>query len=192
VDIALLPDETPTKPAPGELVVVQLFVNTREEDISDEIGTPDALRAWLADRGLMDARDEVGEADVERARQVREALRALMLANNGGALDETALATLNAAAERADVFVRFRDDGRSELAPCAQGVDAALGRLLGIVHDAMADGSWSRLKACREDTCQWAFYDRSKNRSGAWCTMEVCGNRSKARAYRERRRPADT
>ena len=48
----------------------------------------------------------------------------------------------------------------------------------------MADGTWRRLKACREDTCQWAFYDRSKNRSGTWCSMAVCGNRAKARAYR--------
>ncbi|MGH2778535.1 MAG: CGNR zinc finger domain-containing protein, partial [Actinomycetota bacterium] len=31
-----------------------------------------------------------------------------------------------------------------------------------------------------------AFYDHSKNRSGKWCTMRVCGNRAKTRAYRER------
>jgi predicted RNA-binding Zn ribbon-like protein len=192
MDIAQLPDETPTKPAPGELVVVQLFVNTLEKDIpSDDIGAPGDLRTWLSDRGLMDPRDEVAPADVERAQQVREALRALMFANNGGELDEDAVVTLNRAAERAGVLVRFGDDGRSELAPVARGADAALGRLLGIVHTAMAEGTWARLKACREDTCQWAFYDRSKNRSGAWCTMEVCGNRSKARAYRERRRPAE-
>ncbi|HKC76276.1 MAG TPA: CGNR zinc finger domain-containing protein [Chloroflexota bacterium] len=45
-----------------------------------------------------------------------------------------------------------------------------------------------RLKICRNETCRWAFYDYSKNRSGAWCTMAVCGSRSKARTYRQRRR----
>jgi predicted RNA-binding Zn ribbon-like protein len=53
----------------------------------------------------------------------------------------------------------------------------------------MANGTWERLKACAlHDTCEWAFYDWSKNRSGTWCDMKVCGNRSKARAYRERQK----
>jgi predicted RNA-binding Zn ribbon-like protein len=59
--------------------------------------------------------------------------------------------------------------------------------LLAIVHEAIGKGHWERLKACREHTCEWAFYDHTKNRSGAWCNMQVCGNRAKARAYRERR-----
>jgi len=84
------------------------------------------------------------------------------------------------------------EDGRAELAPAAGGVDSSLARLLAIISSAMADGTWSRLKACRDDDCQWAFYDRSKNRSGTWCTMAACGNRSKARAYRKRERTART
>jgi predicted RNA-binding Zn ribbon-like protein len=52
----------------------------------------------------------------------------------------------------------------------------------------MAGETWDRLKACRLDDCQWVFYDHSKNRSRTWCSMRVCGNRAKARAYRERRR----
>ena len=60
--------------------------------------------------------------------------------------------------------------------------------MLAIVFRAMEDGTWARLKACREDTCQWAFYDRSKNRSATWCSMAVCGNRAKARTYRQRHR----
>ena len=52
--------------------------------------------------------------------------------------------------------------------------------------NAVADGSWSRLKACRSETCRWAFFDAARNRSRAWCDMAVCGNRAKARAYRRR------
>ena len=54
------------------------------------------------------------------------------------------------------------------------------------MYDAMTAGTWDRLKVCRNDECQWAFYDRSRNRSGAWCTMAVCGNRMKGRAFRRR------
>jgi predicted RNA-binding Zn ribbon-like protein len=81
-------------------------------------------------------------------------------------------------------------DGVVRLEAETTGVDGALGRLLVIVYRAMETGTWSRLKACRNDTCRWAFYDHSKNRSGHWCTMSVCGNRTKARQYRQRHRVA--
>ena len=74
--------------------------------------------------------------------------------------------------------------------PEGKGADAALGRLMAIVADAVADGSWERLKACPREECEWAFYDHSKNRSGRWCKMEDCGNLAKAKAFRERRRAA--
>ena len=72
--------------------------------------------------------------------------------------------------------------------PAATGVDAALGRLVIAVHSAMADGSWDRLKACRASDCEWAFIDNARNHSRAWCSMKSCGNREKARAFRERHR----
>ena len=56
-----------------------------------------------------------------------------------------------------------------------------------IVYTATVDGTWPRLKACRREICHWLFYDHSRNRSGIWCSMAVCGNRTKTRAYRERR-----
>jgi predicted RNA-binding Zn ribbon-like protein len=52
----------------------------------------------------------------------------------------------------------------------------------------MAEGTWERLKVCPAHDCLWAFYDSSRNRSGHWCSMKVCGNRAKARSYRERHR----
>ena len=82
---------------------------------------------------------------------------------------------------------------RSRSTAWADGVDGALGRLLAIVAAAQADGTWERLKACPWDTCRWAFYDHSRNRSGVWCSMAVCGNRAKVQAFRarqERSRPS--
>jgi predicted RNA-binding Zn ribbon-like protein len=48
------------------------------------------------------------------------------------------------------------------------------------------DGTWPKLKACRSDTCRWAFVDHARNRSRQWCSMSLCGNRAKARAFRAR------
>jgi predicted RNA-binding Zn ribbon-like protein len=188
----LTPAEDHPKAAPGELNHVRRFVNTLDlEDGSDDIGQPDTLRDWLADRDLIDERAELTAADVRQAQAVREALRKLLLANNGDALDPAAVDALNAAAKGAELQVRVAPDGSARLAPVRGGIDAAIGRLLAIVHTAMADGTWPRLKACAlHDSCEWAFYDWSKNHSGTWCDMKVCGNRAKARAYRERKRSA--
>jgi len=125
---------------------------------------------------------------VRRAAALREALRALLLANNGEPVDPGAVGTINEIADDLSCRVRFGPAGDCELEPTGRGIEAALGAILAIVYRSMAEGSWERLKACRADTCQWAFYDRSKNRSGAWCSMAVCGNRAKARAYRQRQR----
>jgi predicted RNA-binding Zn ribbon-like protein len=82
--------------------------------------------------------------------------------------------------------VSLESPGTGRLEPVGRGVDAAVGRVLGAVFGSMADGTWIHLKACRSDTCQWGFYDRSRNQSRNWCDMAVCGNRAKARAYRRR------
>jgi len=64
----------------------------------------------------------------------------------------------------------------------------ALDRVVAIALGAMLDGSFARLKACRN--CHWSFYDYSPNRSATWCSMQLCGNRKKTRAYRARKRAA--
>jgi predicted RNA-binding Zn ribbon-like protein len=116
----------------------------------------------------------------------------LLAANNGGDLDAGALETLNGAAERAALAVRFGPDGRATLKTGTGGVDGAIGRVLEAVCAGMEEGGWERLKACANGRCGWAFYDRSRNRSGKWCSMDVCGNRVKTRTYRRRATARET
>ena len=130
------------KAAPEPLRRVQLFVNSI--DVHNGV---EWLPEWLEAHGL-------AGADA-RGRELREAVRALVLANNGLPLDPAALETFNRAA---------------------------------VVLDALLDGSWARLKACRN--CRWSFYDYSPNRSATWCSMQLCGNRTKTREYRRRHRRA--
>lgn len=175
--------------APGELEQVRAFVNTVELDEADgdELTSPAALREWLTRNGLAAADVRFGPSDLHRAIDLREALRRVLLAHNGeGPIAEDICRVLDDAARRARLRLRFDEHGGAQLEPEAGGIDGALGRLLAIVQRSIADGTWERLKACRDHTCEWAFYDHTKNRSGAWCNMEVCGNRAKARAYRQR------
>jgi len=180
---------TKQQEAPGELEHVRAFVNTIDlEEGTEELSGPDELAGWLAHHELAPAGLVATSPDVEHAVGLREALRAVLVAHNAdGFVHGDVAAALDRAAARSELRLRFDKTGSGTLEPEAGGVDGALGRLLAIVHRSAADGTWSRLKACRDETCEWAFYDHTKNRSGAWCNMAVCGNRAKARAYRERR-----
>jgi predicted RNA-binding Zn ribbon-like protein len=179
---------TQSKDAPGDLAQIRAFVNTLDIDHGvEEIGTPEQLAAWLEERGLLEPGARATAADVRRAAQFREALRAVLLSNNDGRpVPEEAVRTLDDVAVRARPRLRVGGDASARLVAEGRGVDGALGRLLVIVYRSMESDTWSRLKACRADTCQWAFYDHSKNRSGHWCSMEVCGARHKAKQYRAR------
>jgi predicted RNA-binding Zn ribbon-like protein len=182
-------ESTPAKTAPEPLHLVQRFVNSVDlETGEDELASPDALRDWFAERGLMNAADSVSAADLRRALDVREGLRAVLLQNNGLPLDVEAVERLDRAVGRAAVRVRFTPGRNPELVTDAGGIDGAIGRLMAIVAAAVEHGRWERLKACPRDECEWAFYDKSKNRSGRWCSMDSCGNIEKAKAFRERRR----
>jgi predicted RNA-binding Zn ribbon-like protein len=182
----------PGKTAPEPLRLVQRFVNSthihEHHPADEELVSPEALRAWLAERGLMGASEPVSDADLAHAIDVREGLRSLLMAHNGEPLDRERVAKLDGVARSVQVHVCFGEDAEPELVAESGGVDGALARLLAIVATAAEQGTWERLKACPRDCCRWAFYDKSKNRSGRWCSMESCGNVEKARAFRERQR----
>lgn len=170
--------------APARLQLVLDFVNSADlEAGTDELAGPAALGAWLAGRGLDPG--AVDDGAVARAHALRQALRGLALANNGGRAYPVDLATLNRAAAECRLRPRFAPGG-ARLEPEAAGVDGSLGRLVAAVYEAMAAGDWERVKACGRPSCRWAFFDGSRNRSRTWCSMAVCGNRSKAQRFRAR------
>jgi hypothetical protein len=158
------------KIAPGGLALLQAFINTLYMDKKiDQLSGPEALRSWLVGHDLMDPDEVVTTADLQWGIEVREALRELLLSNS-----------------RTRLVLGFSPEGRTELLSDGGGVDRALGEILAQSLIAMVAGTWRRLKVCSNETCRWAFYDLSKNRSGMWCSMAECGNRMKARAYRRR------
>ena len=174
---------------PPDVKLVRDFVNSVDiESGVDEWATPEHLAGWLADRALMASGDTARPADLRRAVEMREALRAVLEANHDETVDEDAVSRLNEIAGRVPLQVHFDSHGGAHLASSRVGVDAALGAVLAAVSTAMTTGTWGRLKVCRKDSCRWAFYDQSKNRSGRWCSMQVCGNRVKTKAFRQRQR----
>ncbi len=152
--------------APEPLRQVQLLVNSA--DVENGL---DWLPDWLAERGV--------QSELDRARELRESLRVLVLANNGFPLAADALRVVNDAASR--LALQVDEERVLHVRKNGDALDAVVAVALG----AMLDGTWARLKACRN--CHWSFYDNSPNRSATWCSMQICGNRTKTRAYRRRR-----
>lgn len=178
-------------PAPGGLALVQAFLNTHYDLTAEHGGEvlvhPDALTTWLAGHELLAREARLDQADLLRALAVREALRALAVANNDGDPEPGAYETLHRASTGAFTGVRIEPGGASFATASPTSLDGALGPLLARTAAGMLDGSWSRLKACPGRGCGWAFYDHSRNQSARWCSMKVCGDREKARAYYRRR-----
>jgi predicted RNA-binding Zn ribbon-like protein len=159
--------------APEPLRRVQLFVNS--VDLTHD-------REWLAD-WLEQEGVRPTDGAIRRARELREAIRELLYANNRQGGEHDPHPVLERAGAAAKLSLDFRTPGLVARAP---GVDGAIGRVLAVVYESMREGTFSRLKACRNHDCRWAFYDYSKNRSASWCSMQLCGNRTKTRAYRRR------
>jgi predicted RNA-binding Zn ribbon-like protein len=174
--------------AKGDLGLVQAFVNTLDmEPGTEELSDPSTLHAWLVARGLMGGGAQtVDQTDLKHALALREAMRSVIGANTGMRIYPVDLATLNEAATASRLRVRFGPDGKPRLEPESDGAVGAMGRLVATFYSAMQSEDWGRLKLCGSGTCRWAFYDGSKNHSSRWCTMATCGNRAKARRFREK------
>jgi predicted RNA-binding Zn ribbon-like protein len=191
---AALPPWVPgeeTKPAPGPLLVVQAFVNTWDSDRNIELlGDVESGERWFAQSGLLGAGERLTPAALERARGVREAIRALLIENAGGpGPTHEQLGLIADVAGAGSLRLQLAQDRSVQIDPStAAPIDAVLLRVLLIVRDAQHDGTWARLKACGREECLWAFYDRSHSQRGKWCDMAACGNREKNRALRARRR----
>jgi predicted RNA-binding Zn ribbon-like protein len=178
------------KPAPEPLIRIQALVNTVDlESGLDRLADPTDARPWLVANDLLAPSATLAPADLQLVREVRESLRALLAHNAGGPPAAGAvLAPLRDVAAGSAARAEFGDDGEVRLGAAGDSVGARLIELLLIIRDAQRDGSWRRLKACANDACRWAFYDRSRNHGGAWCDMAACGNKLKNRDFRARRR----
>ena len=170
-------------PAPGRIAFVQAFVNSFWDlgaGGADAWATDAGFARWMTARGFC-ARG----GDRHAATAVREGLRALFLAHNATGSVADAERRLDELAAPAALTPRL---GGLALEPAGDTPADATALALGIVVLARAHGSLDRMKACPHEHCGWVFHDGSRNRSGQWCSMRLCGNRTKGAAFRARRR----
>jgi predicted RNA-binding Zn ribbon-like protein len=153
---------------------------------SDRLDSPRTLARWLEARDLVEPDTPVGKADLKAIRRFRESLRRLMQSHAGRELEGDEVSSLNGVLDRAGLRLRYDRMGQPKVVSIGSGAGQAIGRLANLVLEATIAGQWSRIKACQR--CGWGFYDRSRNKQGRWCTMDVCGNQVKVQAFRARKR----
>ncbi len=171
-------------PAPGELRILQAFVNTADLRAGTDLaGQPRAFAEWLEHWGLAPPGIELTDDDLRKTKELREAVRTLIGCRPGKA--PKAAARIDRAGKASPIFARVDAEGRGRLESSAECLDDALARLVAILVASQLEGTWERLRTCAHETCRGAFYDFSKNRSAVWCTVQ-CGNRKSALAYRWR------
>lgn len=167
---------------PEALSLVESFLNSLDvESGADDLDSRERYGRWLAAHG--EPGDGLTDADLADARALRDALRAAARAHHDQ--ERTDPGVLDGLAAGIRLRARFDPVG---LESAETGARRVLGDVLAAVVLAERDGSWERVKICRDDACQWVFYDQSKNSSRQWCSMRYCGNRNKTRAYRSRQR----
>jgi len=184
--VAHLDDGTPA--APGDLEVVRAFVSLHDHTAGSDDGLPPSaatIEAWLRSSTLL-GDEPVSDEDLRWAIDVHGALRTRVVANPATTHAVEADRVLDDAVARTGLTPRFGAAGAA-LEPTRTGIRRAIGRVLAVAFLAgLDDDTWSRFRGCADPTCRAVFWDRSKNRSGRWCSMSSCGNRAKVRAYRER------
>jgi predicted RNA-binding Zn ribbon-like protein len=166
----------------ADLTLVEEFLNTldrrtfrrhgEQHVAGDALTSPEALSGWLEAHHLVDEGRKLNPSDLDAAVGLRAALREAL----AGTVDRPL----------ADFPLTLVPDGSGRLGLRADSGVPGLDPVVETVAISVADGSWSRLKLCAAEDCRWAFYDTSRNGKGRWCSMEVCGNRSKTSAYRRR------
>ena len=181
-----------TSVVPAHLALVQAFLNSTDiEEGSDSFEDAEALRAWLDERAPPAAAGPLTESERRGLIEIREAIREIVAAH-GVVIPTAALETVARAARTASLVVAFDAEGQADLMPAGRGMDALVARLLADIASAQRTGTWRDLRICRRDVCRWAFYDASRNHSGVWCSMSICGNRVKSARLRRRRSNAET
>lgn len=175
--------------APGRLALVQAFVNTNDrEGREDRFDTLHGLWMWLEGASLPFDDSEIGESERAQAIELREGIRGLARLHSGQDREAPHPGELEGAIGRLDLTASYVGGQIALTGRTPVGI--VLAPIVDAMRSAMDNLTWSRLKVCERDKCQWLFYDHSRNRTAHWCTTDLCGSREKARRAYARRTAA--
>jgi Putative stress-induced transcription regulator len=154
------------RPAPpGGLALVQDFLNTRghAEKGPDLLGNAEQASAWAANamgnwsvlRDILCPTLSLTDDDAARLRELRDVL--------DGLLTGTATAPQHV---HGTAKLTLGDEGELSWTPMGEGSRWLVSVILGEVGMSQENGSWQRMKQCRNSNCRATFYDSTWNTGG--------------------------
>ena len=199
----------PTPRIPFLFVANQLcldFINTRfvlNGQPVDLLATFSDLIMWLVQVDLVTVeetekierqwgRQAQGTQTLEQARAFRATLRELVERIAAGRpVPQDAVEAINEMLRYRIGYPQLtRRSGKFERGYQAESREA--NQLLGLLAEAASDllcrCDFSLIKKCQNPACVLFFYDTTKNHARHWCSMSLCGNRSKVAAHYRRHR----
>ena len=152
-----------------------------KEQPRELLAKPEDLNRWLVSSGLAGSSPRASEEDVELARELREAIYALV----SGQPSSAARTTLNAAAAMRPARPKLSASGELVMEGSAREY---LATIAGLAIELLGGPERTRIRQCEGDGCALLFLDLSRSGARRWCSMSGCGNRAKAREFRKRGR----
>jgi predicted RNA-binding Zn ribbon-like protein len=130
---------------------------------------------------------QAAEGLLLKARQLCASLRKVFTAMHRkqkiiGAWTETANEILRIT-EGHDELVCENGTWRIEFIAREGGLDWLLAAVARSAAELVVEGAVARLRLCANPRCGLFFYDKSRTHRRRWCSMAVCGNRSKVAAF---------
>jgi predicted RNA-binding Zn ribbon-like protein len=172
---------TEGSPAPGDLVVVQGFLNTWSDELEiEDLANPADTENWLRQAGLWKGRSRLGVAQHQSIVELRSCLRSCILNDNG-------FGPLAKMTSSLRFGVDCASSGQITFVPGGNSYEKAIGALVATIITNIHKGTWNRLKCCALPSCGWAFYDTTRSHTRRWCSMRTCGSRHKSREYYKRK-----
>ncbi len=173
---------TGAPPAPGNLVLLEGFLNTSHEEMGfDDFETANSTEAWLRDVDLWTDSKKITNEQAQIIIRFRSDLRRWIL-------NKEDIQPLNKLVAVIPFQTQFNSDGHIQFVPSGNACNRVLGTLVSLISQSQQEGAWDRFKCCELPTCGWAFYDSTRSRTKRWCSMKTCGSRHKAREYYKRKR----
>jgi predicted RNA-binding Zn ribbon-like protein len=156
----------------------------------------EAAKIISEDRGkqlliLTQNEPQVAEALLRRAESLRGALRRIFGAMvRKERVEEEWVRSVNAVlriTEGHDELVADGEEWRIEFVAREGGLEWLLAAIARSGAELLTEGADARIRKCANPACGLFFYDASRTHKRRWCSMALCGNRSKVAAFAKRR-----
>ena len=146
---------------------------------------PEDLARWMLEAGMLETAPPVSQGQLHAARGLREVINRLARPGLEPRLDDHE--RLNRWSARPALAPQLADNGELVWVG-ARPVEAMLSTIARDAVDLLSGPVAGRVRECSAPDCALLYVDLSRPGRRRWCSGEACGNRTRTKSYRQRRK----